>query len=215
MSLWTPSQDAILRREYKSSDTAEIAALISKSVTSVYQRAYKLGLVKGKAYKAGLKKAAIARLERTGAAWRFPKGNIPHNAGKKAWWNPGRSVGTRFKPGDRPHTWRPIGSTRISKDGHRQRKVTDTGCSRRDWVGLHIIKWRRHRGDVPRGFVIAFRDRNPNNILLSNLEMISRAELMRRNSIQRLPEELKEVIRAVASLKRQIKKESHGKKQIG
>ncbi|EMM6737362.1 HNH endonuclease, partial [Pseudomonas aeruginosa] len=42
---------------------------------------------------------------------------------------------TRFKKGQKPHTWLPVGSTRISADGYLQRKISDTGYPPRDWKG--------------------------------------------------------------------------------
>lgn len=58
--------------------------------------------------------------------------------------------------------------------------------------------------------VVFHRDGNPLNCELSNLEVISRAQLARRNSIYRYPEEVIKTIRAFSKLKKAIR---HAEKQ--
>lgn len=112
---------------------------------------------------------------------------------------------TQFKPGARPHTWKPLGSTRLTKEGYLQRKISDTGYPPRDWVGVHILMWEEEHGPVPAGFAVAFKDRNKTNICPENLELISRRELMRRNTIHNYPPELADVIRLGAALRRRLR----------
>nr|WP_288356107.1 HNH endonuclease signature motif containing protein [uncultured Pseudomonas sp.] len=89
---------------------------------------------------------------------------------------------------------------RFSKEGYLQRKVTDTGYPPRDWKGVHILLWEEAHGPVPSGHCLAFRDGNKRNITLENLELITRAERMRRNTIHRYPPELKGAIRTLGRL---------------
>jgi hypothetical protein len=112
---------------------------------------------------------------------------------------------TQFKPGRRPHTWKPIGSTRLSKDGYMQRKVSDTGYPPRDWKGEHTILWEKVHGPVPGGYAVAFKDGDKTHISDENFELISRSELMRRNTIHNYPPELAGVIRLSAKLKRKLR----------
>lgn len=121
----------------------------------------------------------------------------------------GRSAETRFKPGNRPHTWVPIGTEQI-RDGYLWRKVTD-GHGRHDWRQVHVMLWEQHNGPVPKGLILVFRDRNKQNIQLDNLELITRAENCRRNSIHRYPPELKEVIRLQKKLERAIREHTDEK----
>ncbi|HEJ1737371.1 TPA: HNH endonuclease, partial [Pseudomonas aeruginosa] len=111
---------------------------------------------------------------------------------------------TRFKKGQKPHTWLPVGSTRISADGYLQRKISDTGYPPRDWKGIHILLWEEHFGPIPTGHCVCFKDNNKQNVVIDNLELITRAERMRRNSIHRYPPELKSAIRVISKLKRTI-----------
>jgi hypothetical protein len=80
------------------------------------------------------------------------------------------------------------------------------GYPPRDWVGEHILIWQQAYGPVPKGFAVAFKDRNKAHLALDNFELISRCELMRRNTIHNDPPELADVIRLGASLRRQIRK---------
>jgi hypothetical protein len=112
---------------------------------------------------------------------------------------------TQFKAGRKPQTWKPIGSTRISKDGYLQRKVSDTGYPPRDWVGVHVLTWEKAHGPVPPGHIVAFKDRKKDNTVLENLELLSRRELMLRNTIHNYPPELAAVIRMNGALRRKIR----------
>ncbi|MGV8417354.1 HNH endonuclease signature motif containing protein [Pseudomonas aeruginosa] len=118
---------------------------------------------------------------------------------------------TRFKKGQKPHTWLPVGSTRISADGYLQRKISDTGYPPRDWKSIHILLWEEHVGPIPTGHCVCFKDNNKQNVVIDNLELITRAERMRRNSIHRYPPELKSAIRVISKLKRTIQEVEHEK----
>ena len=115
---------------------------------------------------------------------------------------------TQFKKGQKPHTWKPIGTERLSKEGYLQRKVADTGYPPRDWVGVHILLWREHHGEIPAGHIIKFKDGNKQNIAIENLECISQADNMRRNSFHNYPKEVAQLIQLRSAVQRQINKRS-------
>jgi hypothetical protein len=204
---WQDWELNILRTQYPDTATKALSRSIGRSESAVYGRAAIMGLKKSESYLAGPDACRLRRGDNVGAANRFRPGHVPANKGlRRPGWSPGRMAETQFKPGARPHTWRPIGSTRLSKDGYLQRKVSDTGYPPKDWVGVHILMWKEAYGAVPKGFAVAFKDRNKTNIRLDNFELVSRQELMRRNTIHNYPPELADVIRLGASLKRQIRK---------
>jgi hypothetical protein len=121
---------------------------------------------------------------------------------------------TQFKPGNKPHTWRPVGSERVTDDGIRQRKVTDTGCTPRDWKAIHVLMWEAENGPVPRGHIVVFKDRNRERLALENFELVTRQELMRRNSYHtRYPKEIARLIQLKGALQRQINKRERSAKQ--
>lgn len=119
-------------------------------------------------------------------------------------------IGNAVQEGAKPHTWLPVGSTRVSADGYLQRKISDTGYPR-DWKSIHILLWEEHVGPIPTGHCVCFKDNNKQNVVIDNLELITRAERMRRNSIHRYPPELKSAIRVISKLKRTIQEVEHEK----
>ena len=148
-----------------------------------------------------------------GRKYQFKKGHRPHNTGKKGWQAGGNSSKTRFKKGNRPHTWLPVGSHRFSKEGILQRKISDTGHPPQDWKSVHSLLWEKHNGPVPPGHIVVFKNRDRSDIRIENLELITRAENMRRNTIHNLPDDLADVIRLRGRLNRQINKRMKNEKQ--
>lgn len=208
---WTKGERASLRLRYPNEPTANIARDLGRSVNSVYGKAYSMGLAKSAEYLAG---PQAHRLDgKIGAAHRFPRGNTPWNKGTK-FCAGGRSAETRFKKGNRPHTWAPIGTERVTtKDQFLVRKVTDTGCQRVDWVPVHRLLWIEHHGPIPKNHVIAFRDGDKRNIVIENLECLTRRENMLRNTIHHYPKELADTMRLKGTVTRAINQRIRDEKQ--
>jgi hypothetical protein len=207
---WTTAEDEQLRRLYPNAPMPDLLRTLGKTVSAIYQRARTLGLARSAEYLASEHACRLRRGDNIGAAHRFQKGHATWNAGLKGWQAEGCQA-TQFKPGRKPHTWNPIGHERITKDGYLQRKVTDTGCTPKDYRMVHHLLWQEHHGPVPPGHAVVFRDGDKTRIEINNLELITRAELMRRNTIHRYPPELKEVIRLQKKLERTIRKQSDEK----
>jgi hypothetical protein len=110
----------------------------------------------------------------SGLNGQFFKGHIPANKGKKGTggWEP-----TQFKKGNRPATYRPVGSERVNVDGYVELKVADP----KKWVGKHTYIWEEHNGPVPKGYVVIFGDGDRNNFDPGNLILVSRKQLVRLN----------------------------------
>ncbi|OES24499.1 HNH endonuclease signature motif containing protein [Alteromonas macleodii] len=141
-----------------------------------------------------------------GRTGQFAKGFKPWNTGKKGLQVGGRSAETQFKKGNIPANVKPLGHERIcSQDGYILIKVEEsnpyTGASTR-YKHKHIVLWEAEYGPVPDDHVIIFKDGNKLHCELSNLECISRRELVRLNKLQlsAMPEELRPVIRSIAKL---------------
>lgn len=205
LNKWSAEELELLRLLFPHVRTGDLAAALGRSYSSVHYRAKLLGLEKSQAFRASPKSGRTGHDDR-GAAGRFNRGNVPHNKGKR-WHAGGRSVETQFKPGQAPKNWMPIGSERIRSDGTRERKMTDTGNTPRDWVPIAQITWAKHHGPIPRGHLVRMKDSNPANCLdISNLECISKAENMRRNTRHRYPQDINDAISAKAALSRRINK---------
>jgi hypothetical protein len=114
---------------------------------------------------------------------------------------------TQFTKGARPHTWVPVGTEVVDPDGYRKRKVADDRNvdSRFNWRYVHVLVWERAHGKVPRGHAIAFRNGNKADLRLDNLELVSRREVMLRNSVHHLPKALADVIQLRGALVRRIR----------
>lgn len=192
---WTAEDDEQLAQLYATHKLKEIAETMGRSISSVANRRVKLGL-----------KRSPEQQSRIGNGC-FKPGHKPWNTGKKGWQAGGRARDTQFKKGDKPsNTWRPIGAERVSKDGLLQRKVADTGDKKTDWRPVHVLIWEAENGPVPEGHIVVFKDRDQRNFSPDNLEAITRAENMRRNSIDRYPPEYRQGAITLGWFKRRINK---------
>lgn len=82
----------------------------------------------------------------------------------------------QFTHGHKPHNIKFDGYERISKDGYIEIRVSEG-----DFRLKHRLIWEKHHGTIPKGFNVVFKDRNRQNTEISNLELISNAELCLRN----------------------------------
>ncbi|MDO9345395.1 HNH endonuclease signature motif containing protein [Pseudomonas orientalis] len=201
--VWSEAEERTLIARYPDEPTQVLAAELGLSVYQVYAKAKRLGLSKSVEF---LRSSLCGRLDgKLGAEFRFPKGSVPWNKGLKGLPSSGRMTQTQFKAGNKPGNWLPVGSLRTTPDGYQQKKITDTGYPPVDWKAVHVLLWEEHHGPVPLNMCVCFKDGNKAHIALNNLELLTRAERMRRNTIHRYPEELKSAIRAIGKLKRTIR----------
>lgn len=122
-------------------------------------------------------KAAIKRYKlNTGFTGRFQKGHVPVNKGVKGVVYEGCKK-TWFKKGHVPKNHRPLGSERINVDGYTEIKVAEPN----KWRLKHNVIWEEHNGTIPKGYVVIFGDRNPLNLDINNLILVSRQQLLTLN----------------------------------
>lgn len=118
----------------------------------------------------------------TGRTGYFSKGHVPFNKGMQ-----GLDIGgkeTRFKKGNLPHNYQPVGSERV-RTPHGGRRHTYSGDDYVDvkiadpnvWRAKHILIWEAHNGPVPKGHVVIFGDGNNRNFDINNLILVSRKQL--------------------------------------
>ena len=129
-------------------------------------------------------KGAICRYKlNTGFTGRFQKGDIPFNKGKsqKDYMSAEsieKTKRTRFKKGQPPINWRPVGSERITKDGYTEIKIAEPNV----WELKHKVLWEREHGSIPPKHVVIFADGNKENLDINNLMLISREKLLIMNT---------------------------------
>ena len=202
---WTPAENAYLVKTYPDTETAVIAKKLGVSTSQIHDAVSRLGIKKSPAFFAAHYQHAAEHIRTAGKAHRFQPGHQTWNKGKP-WTSGGRSAETRFKPQSRPHNYKPLGSERVN-DGILERKMTETGYPPRDWVPVHHLVWQAAgRGAVPKGHALVFRDKNRQNITIDNLELVTRAELMRRNSYHQYGPEMTKVVQLRGAISRQINK---------
>jgi hypothetical protein len=206
---WSDEELATLRQLYPDTPSADIAQRLGRTLAQVYSKAGALKLRKSAEYLASPDACRLRRGDEVGKEHRFAPGQRPWNAGLKGWSAGGNSIKGRFQPGERPHTWQPVGAERVTTEGYLQRKMTDTGYSPRDWVNVHHLLWQEHHGPIPDGHIIVFKNGDKSDVRLENLELLTRGENMRRNSLHtRYPKEIGQLIQLKGALQRQINKRS-------
>ena len=143
--------------------------------------------------------SAIKRLNMTnGRDCRFQPGHISFNKGKKGFYPAGSEKGW-FNPGNKPHTWRPVGTESADAGGYIKVKIRNP----RTWKYKHRLVWEKANGKIPRGHIVIFADGNKQNFALENLLLISRRELavMNRQGLISSSRKLTEIGKTIADLK--------------
>lgn len=219
--LWEPEDDQVLGDRYPHEPTAGLARELGRTLSATYMRARQLGLSKSEAY---LASPAACRLRReatpASVATRFKRGQAPANKGlRRPGWAPGRMAETQFKTGERrgmaKRNWMPVGTIRVDPEGYQRIKVREWVQGEphgfgnaKVWPQLHRHLWVQAHGPIPAGHSITFKDGNRQNCVLDNLVLVSRTDLMRRNTIHNLPKALVHTIQVLGALTRQIRKRS-------
>jgi hypothetical protein len=191
---------------YPNHSSRYIAELLGVSITKVYNTAWAANVKKSAEY---LLTPESGRIIEPSVANQFKPGHTPHNKGKQLSAEIYEKVApTMFKRGNKPHNTKPVGTInlRADKTGRLYQYIKIKDCH---WELLQRHVWTQANGEIPAGSVVIFLDGNYLNCDISNLQVISRRENMARNTIQRYPAELQEVMKLTCKLKRK----TNGKQQ--
>ena len=89
-----------------------------------------------------------------------------------------------------------------------QRKIRMDGLFHQRWQSEHSLVWEAHHGTIPNGFKVIFKPgtktQKAEDIRVENLELVSCAELLRRNTIQCYPVALRALMYLASRLKRKL-----------
>lgn len=127
---------------------------------------------------------------------RKKKGEIPFNKGKKqvdymSLSAIEKSKKTRFKKGNKPHNTNSIGNGAVvgrkDKTGNIYMYIR---LKLSLWVLYHRYVWEEVHGKIPDKHVLVFKDGDSTNCNIENLELITMAENMYRNSKYNYPKEI-------------------------
>lgn len=107
----------------------------------------------------------------------FQKGMKPWNKGIKY---DGGCKDTRFKPGQLPPNTKHDGCITIRYGNSRPYYYIRLAMSK--WKLLHRHIWEQQKGEIPKGYIIIFKDKNSLNCDINNLMCISRREHVKMNA---------------------------------
>jgi len=104
------------------------------------------------------------------------------------------------RPGQRPHNSMSVGAIVKRPDGYLWVKLAEPN----KWIQVHRKIWQEAHGPVQTGMVLSFKDGNHDNCSIGNLELVTRRDVMLRNTLHNLPKEITELIQLRAVITRQI-----------
>jgi hypothetical protein len=195
--LWTDSEINFIKSNYQELSYIDIARYFGRTVLSVYGIAHKLNIRKP-VYPWNKNAAGTGICKSNSGS--FKKNHKSWNLGTKGIC---KGSSTSFKKGHIPKNTSFDGCIRIRK--------TNTGrpykyyrVSKMKWILYHVKIWNDTYGPVPPGCIIVFINGNSMDCRIENLEMITKTENMRRNTIQRYPEDLRKVMQVLGKLKHSI-----------
>lgn len=206
---YTDEDARYVAEHYATMSAREISEKLGCSHSWVVSTAKELGLRKSKEWIAERAKVVTMRLAHGSKATQFKPGHCPMNKGRKQveYMTPeqiARTAATRFRPGNRPVAWRPIGSERVNVDGYREIKMRE---GLRGWDPKHKVVWEAYNGEVPKGYCISFLNGDKQDCRIQNLYLKTRRELLMENGLANYPKEVRDVIHLRAVLKREINKQ--------
>lgn len=183
--MWSPQSEKLLRELYPDRLSEDLVEVLGFPVHKIRSKANRMKIKKSEAF---LKSNLSGRLDGVrGGNTRFQKGQDSWNKGKKQseYMSPemiARTAGTRFNSGRDPHNTVGIGHVRITKDGYLEMKVRhDKSGKNKNFVLLQRLIYEQHHGDIPKGFIVEFIDKNPLNLDVGNLRLCERVENLMRN----------------------------------
>jgi hypothetical protein len=175
---FTAKDDAYLRDNYLKTPVKIMAKILGHSSAPTFSRLKILKLEVPK-------ELALSRKQKT----QFKKGEVPHNKGKNIseWMDPEKYESLKanqFKKGRLPHN--------TLQDGVIKKREDKTGVSymyiriaKANWQLLQREVYRKEIGPLKPTDVVRFKNGNTLDCSTGNLEKITKAENMRRNSIHR------------------------------
>lgn len=196
MRPFTKQEDDFLKDNFQTIPAKRMSKMLGRTEGTARQRMKILGLV-----------VPHVIVEKFKQDSRFKKGRISFNKGKKQTeFMSAESIERckvgRFKRGGEAINKKPLGTMRVTKDGYLEIKVSEPN----KWEHYHRLMWEETFGEIPGNKILRFITDDKLNVHPFNLELIDRRENMKRNTIHRLPAELRSTIQLLGALNRQINK---------
>lgn len=203
---WTKEEIEKLKELFPHESTALVAEKLNCSYTRVANKAFGLKLKKSKEYRQKQIAESGELMRKLGVNSRFQNGMTPPNKGKKM---PAeiyqRCQATMFKKGNQPHNTKH--DLAISKRWDKTKKpYLFIRIALAKWIPLQRYVWEQYRGPLQPKTKVRFIDGNTLNCNIENLEVVSNADHLRKNSAHRFGPEIFKVIQLRGALHRQINK---------
>lgn len=186
---YSQSEDRYLRLHYPDTMAQDIAEHLHRSLSSVRNRAERLGIKKSKKFMQACGYNVCKRPN--SIATRFPKGHESHSKGKRReeYMTDDairRMEATQFKKGCTPHNKKPVGYEKMHACGYIYVKTAENSIMR----PKHAVVWEQIHGmPIPDGMVVCFADGDRTNFSPSNLVLRTRSEAVRMYLTGLSPEE--------------------------
>lgn len=201
---WTGSELRYLVSRYPNLSTVVIAVYLEVSISAVYNQAYALGLKKSDTFLSSPKSGRFDKLSKSGKRYRFAKGHVPANKGKKMPEHLRERIRhTWFKKGNLPNNTKFNGHVSVRLDGDG-RPYAHIRVSQGRYELLHRHIWQQANGSIPEGKIVVFKNGDSTDLCLDNLELITRQENMLRNTKNKYPKDLQQAIIALNKLKKAL-----------
>lgn len=195
----TPEIDLFLKKNYLDLPVNRMAIAVKRSETLVKGRMRQLELVQPREL-----------IEKFKLESRIQPGSVSFNKGKKQtdYMSKAairRTMATRFKKGQLPKNTRSDFEITIRKD-RRNVKYQYIRVKLGVWTPLHRFIWEMINYPISGKMNLVFKDHDTLNCELKNLELLTDAQLMKRNSYHNYPEPIARTIQLSGALTRQINK---------
>lgn len=209
--VWLTGEDDLLLQYYPNTLSKDLAKAFGCTLSQIYNRAYTLNIAKSKAF---IAQNALENINRPGHGARqsqFKLGQTPPNKGMKGICYAGSEVG-HFPKGHKPANYCEVGSLRINSDGGLDIKLAD---GLREWYYLSHYNWFLAHGEWPgHGMCLRFLDGDIHNPDIENLQLITRKENMRLNSVHtNYPPEIARLVQLRGALNRHINNNTRNTRQ--
>tara|TARA_R110002020_G_scaffold318905_10_gene534575 strand:- start:5132 stop:5917 length:786 start_codon:yes stop_codon:yes gene_type:complete len=195
---FTSEMDEFLKANYLTMPVKPLGQQIGKSYCGVMIRLRQLGLEIPEEIREARKKKGQRK-----------KGEVPANKGRpQREWLSGKALKnvqkTQFKKGHEPHNINYDGHERITKEGYIEIRIR-----KGKYVLKHRHIWEQTNGKIPDKHILFFKDGNPLNCQIENLEIKSMRNNMLDNSLQRFPKPIRKSQKLIWEISHKIKE--HGK----
>lgn len=194
---FTKAEDRYIKKHYLTMPLKTIGKNLGRSDTGIRSRLKAMGLVVPR---------QIA--EKRKEMGQFKAGRVPANKGLRQTEFMSakaikRSAKTRFKKGNiPPNTKYDFAITvRTEKTGRNYQWIR-IGVGK--WVPVHRYMWEKVNGKIPKGMSLVFKDGDSMNVDLANLELLTRKQLMQRNTVHNLPKPIALTVQLRGALNRKI-----------